>query len=400
MTSRLTYWRQVTAVARWEFLRFVKLKQQVYSFLIMSGLGLGFGALGYFVAKSRAKPVTVALLSAERFGSALPPVDGVSWRRETDEAAASRALAAKTLDGYVVVVSPDSARIVLRDKAKWPSRVQAKFIEARRAHAMQQSGITPEQLAAIGARMQFATVFTKRKSDSSAADVAVALAILFLAFTGIMTGAQYLFTGITGEKQLRVTDAILSAIAPGAWLDGKILGQLGVAMVGIANTIGSLTVLGGGVLLVFGDKLPDFDIPWPGIGVLLQVIVLVLLGLVLWYALLGAFTSTIDDPNSSMRSSIMILPMLPMYVAWMLVDKADTPLAAGLSIFPFTSYAALPVRLATTSPALWEFPVAVVLLVAAIWGTRLVGSRLFAAGVQTYGKEPGIREMWAAMRNA
>ncbi|MCU0624372.1 MAG: ABC transporter permease, partial [Gemmatimonadaceae bacterium] len=232
------------------------------------------------------------------------------------------------------------------------------------------------------------------------ADEAVALGILFFVFAGVMSGAGYLFTGITGEKQMRVTDAILSAITPAAWLDGKILGQLAVALVGIVNSVVSIGVLGGGALLLFGDKIGPIDIPLPGAAVVAQVIVLVLLGLVLWYALLGAFTSTIDDPNDSMRSTVLLLPMLPMYLAYLMKAKSDTALAVGLSTFPLTSYAALPVRLATTTPAWWEFPVAVALLLGAIWLARLLGGRLFAAGVQMYGKEPSLREMFAAMRTA
>jgi ABC-2 type transport system permease protein len=397
----VTYWHQIFAVARWEFLRFVKLKQQMISFAVMLGVGLAFGAAGYFIAKSRAKPVKVALVAPEKFGGTLPAVEGVAWQRPTtDEAALTRQLAAKTIDGYVVVLSPDSARIVLREKAKWPTRVREAFTAARRQAAMQQSGITAEQLAALQASMSFATTYTKQKRDTDGADEAVALGILFFVFAGVMSGAGYLFTGITGEKQMRVTDAILSAITPAAWLDGKILGQLAVALVGIVNSVVSIGVLGGGALLLFGDKIGPIDIPLPGAAVVAQVIVLVLLGLVLWYALLGAFTSTIDDPNDSMRSTVLLLPMLPMYLAYLMKAKSDTALAVGLSTFPLTSYAALPVRLATTTPAWWEFPVAVALLLGAIWLARLLGGRLFAAGVQMYGKEPSLREMFAAMRTA
>lgn len=397
----MSYRRQVMAVARWEFLRFVKLRQQMISFLVMTVVGLAFGAAGYFVAKSRSKPVKVALVGADRFGGTLPAVEAVAWQRPTeDEAALARALAAKTIDGYVVIVSPDSARIVLREKAKWPTRVRDAFTAARRQAAVSQAGITPEQLGALQAQMGFATTYTKQKRDSDGADEAVALGILFFVFAGVMSGAGYLFTGITGEKQMRVTDAILSAIPPAAWLDGKIVGQLGVALVGIINSVVSLGVLAGGVFLVFGDKIGPINIPMPGPLVVAQVVVLVLLGLVLWYALLGAFTSTIDDPNDSMRSTVLLLPMLPMYLAYLMKAKSDTALAVGLSTFPLTSYAALPVRLATTTPAWWEFPVAVVLLLAAIWLARLLGGRLFAAGVQMYGKEPNVREMFAAMRAA
>jgi ABC-2 type transport system permease protein len=128
------------------------------------------------------------------------------------------------------------------------------------------------------------------------------------------------------------------------------------------------------------------------------MVVLALLGMLLWYAALGAFTSTIDDPNNSMRSTALLLPMLPIGVAWSVQDKADSVVATVLSVFPLTSYAVLPVRLAITTTEWWEVPLALVLLVITIWAVRRAGGRLFAAGVQMYGKEPGWREMWRALR--
>lgn len=396
----MTYWRHVAAVARWEFQRFIKWRQQLISLVVLLAVNAGAVGVGYFVAKARAKPVKVALIAPERFGGPLPAVPGIAWQPGADgEEALRRRLAAKTIDGYVVIESPDSARIVLREKAKWPTRVRETFGEARRAQAVREAGITPTQLGALQATMQFATIYTTQPKNNDFADEVIAIGILFFTFAGVMSGAGYLFTGITGEKQLRVTDAILSAITPAAWLDGKIVGQLGVAIVGIVSSMLSLGLLAAGGWLLFGDRFSALTLPEPAPAVVLQVLVLALLGLVLWYAVLGAITSTIDDPNDSMRSTVLLLPLVPIVIAFMIRAKTDTSLALGLSLFPLTSYVVLPVRLATTTPAWWEFPVAVALLGGTIALARLLGARLFAAGVQMYGKEPSLREMLAAMRS-
>lgn len=397
----MTRRRQVYAVARWEFLRFVKLRQQLISLAVMVGLAAAGGGIGVLVARARAKPVKVVLVAPERFGAPVPAVEGVAWQApDGDPAAVRRKLAAKAVDGVVEVVSPDSAHILLREKAKWPDRVRDALTAARRADAVRAAGLTEAQLAALRATMGVGTTYTAQARDRSAADEAFAIGILLFVFAGVMTGAGYLFTGITGEKQLRVTDAILSAIPPSAWLDGKILGQLAVALVGILNTMLSLGLLGAAGWLLFAEKLGPLRVPLPGPAVVAQVLVLVLLGLVLWYAVLGAFTSTIDDPNDSMRSTVLLLPLLPIYVAYLMKAKPDTTLAVLLSALPLTSYAVLPVRLATTTPAWWEFPLAVVLLVGAMLAVRALGARLFAAGMQMHGKEPSLREMLRAVRAA
>ncbi len=55
----------------------------------------------------------------------------------------------------------------------------------------------------------------------------------------VFAGAGVLFTVITGEKTQRVTEAIVSAVSPQAWIDGKILGtSLFVLAYLVSYTIG------------------------------------------------------------------------------------------------------------------------------------------------------------------
>jgi ABC-2 type transport system permease protein len=386
-------------VARWEFLRFLKPKQQLISFCVTIVINVALGGIGYLISESRAKPVTVGILGVERLGRTAPTVDRVTWRTESrDESALRRQVDDKTIDGYLVVESADSARFVLRDKARWPDRVQRTLDSLRTIRLVSETGVSPTQLAALGSRMVVTTTYTKRARDSSRGDQILAFGILLFVFSGVITGVSYLFTGITGEKQLRVTESVLSAISPQAWLDGKIIGQMGVAIVGITTTYTSLGLMGATAWFVFRDKLPAITLPHVSAFHVVLMVVLALLGMLLWYAALGAFTSTIDDPNNSMRSTALLLPMLPIGVAWSVQDKADSVVATVLSVFPLTSYAVLPVRLAITTTEWWEVPLALVLLVITIWAVRRAGGRLFAAGVQMYGKEPGWREMWRALR--
>ncbi|MCC6245976.1 MAG: ABC transporter permease [Gemmatimonadaceae bacterium] len=390
--------RNVLVVARWEFLRFVKLKQQALSLAVMMALGAGGGFIGNMVAKSRSKPVTVALVNAERLGAPAPLADGVTWRpTQADETALRTQLDAKDIAGYVVIESPDSIRIVLREKATWPTRVQSAMTQIRRQRLVAALGITPAQLAALSSEMGVATSYTKQRRASERSDKAVAFGVLFLVFTGVITGVSYLFTGITGEKQTRVTESILSSISPQEWLDGKIFGQLAVALVSVLNLVLSMVALAIAVAIIFRDKVAGMSLPAVNPWLVVQVVVLVLLGMVLWYVVLGAFTATIDDPNNSMRSASLMLPMLPLFLGWIIQDKADSLLATVLSQFPLTSYAVLPVRLAVTSPSWWEFPLATVILVVTIALLRRLAGRIFTVGVQMYGKEPTWGEMWRAI---
>ncbi|MFO7656979.1 MAG: hypothetical protein R6W78_07920 [Bacteroidales bacterium] len=60
----------------------------------------------------------------------------------------------------------------------------------------------------------------------------------------------YQFTAITSEKQLKITEQIVSAISPQVWMDGKIFG---ITLTGISsmNTYSVLSILGGALYFQF-----------------------------------------------------------------------------------------------------------------------------------------------------
>ena len=61
----MTYWQQVLEVARWEFARFVKWKQQLVGLALMLALGVGGGVVGRAVKRAELKPVPVAVVGGD-----------------------------------------------------------------------------------------------------------------------------------------------------------------------------------------------------------------------------------------------------------------------------------------------------------------------------------------------
>ena len=208
---------------------------------------------------------------------------------------------------------------------------------------------------------------------------------------GLMTGMGFIFAGITGEKQQRVTEQVISAIAPQQWIDGKIIGLAGVAL---ANTL--VTALTFGVLatvfIATSGRSFALNVEQPFLVPLL--VLLPLLGFALWFAFLSAIAATIDDPHTSTKGSLLMVPLVPVAVAGLLFTRADTAIAQFFAVFPLTSSSVLPLRLLMAEVSVWEVPVALALLVGTIWLFRRAAGKIFAVGMLMYGKEPTVREIW------
>jgi len=388
-------WSQVGIVARWEFRRFVKLKQQMIGVVIMVVVGAIGNGMGKMADRARNAPVTVGVVGSLSLPFVLPAVPGVTWdsTRHPTADQARAAVSAGELDAVLVVSSPGSAELVVKKRNSWTGTVEAALTGARREAALAALRLDPAAQASLAAPFSV-TVSTVSAGSAqvSRGTRIVAAAVLMSGLLMLVSGFASLFAGITGEKQQRITEQMIAMVAPQTWMDGKIIGLTGAACVGTGLTVGS----GAALLLLIPRVLgkPPLNISWDSVspGLVALVTLVTALGVVMWFSFMAAVAATIDDPNASPRAPLLLLPLLPVGLAFSLLSRAESPLAQGLSMFPLTSMAVLPIRVVLTSVPWWEPVVAIVLLAVTAWGFRLAAGKIFAVGVLMHGKEPSLRE--------
>ncbi|WP_396224119.1 ABC transporter permease [Gemmatimonas sp.] len=397
-----TRWQQVSRIARWEFNRFVKWRQQLIGMAVMLAVGTASVLLTKLVKNAKSEATTVAVVNGAALGFPLPVVDDVIWlpaRYATDEAARA-AVAADSVGGALLVRNAQAADIVVRKRAAWTSAVETALTAARQGAAFAALPITDAQRASLLTPFSVAvSTVARRDGGSEASSLAVTFGILGFGMLVLFNGFASLFTGITGEKQQRITEQIIAIVTPQTWMDGKILGLASAALAG--------TLLFGATSLVLLATLPQllgagtFTIPSIAgdLGTVAVVVLVTLLGIIMWFSFMAAIAATIDDPNSSPRSSLLLVPILPLGLAFTLLSRPDTIVAQVLSIFPLTSMAVLPVRLLLTSVPWWEPTLAVLLLATAAWAFRRAAGTIFALGILLHGKEPTLGETWKWVRH-
>ncbi|MBK7908013.1 MAG: ABC transporter permease [Gemmatimonadetes bacterium] len=397
----MTRWQQTLEVARWEFSRFVKWRQQFVGLALMVLLGVGGAFVGRMIKRAGDRPVTVTVVGREALAFPLPTVEAVSWDTTSalDAAAARAAVADETIDAALLVGAGDALAIVLRRRAGWTDRA-VEALTASHRQAILARVLTPEAIAALGAPFAVETSLIALGAAPVARSTRIAaIVVLSVGLILVMTGFGTLFAGITGEKQHRVTEQMLAMVSPQVWIDGKIIGLTAAALAGTSLTVGGLAFLYRGVPWLLGRSAFALPPIASDIGTLGLVLVITLLGVLFWFAFMAAVAATIDDPNSSTRTLLLFVPLIPMGAAFALLSKADSIIAQVLGVFPLTSMAVLPLRLVLTTVAWWEVPLALALLAGAAWGCRLLAGRIFGAAMLMYGKEPSLREMVRWMRH-
>lgn len=399
----MTRWQQTMEVARWEFARFIKWRQQFIGLALMFVVAGIAAAVGSSIRNAESKPVAVVVLGREALGYALPSASPVVWdtSRTWDAKAARQAVADETVDGALIVSSGTALELVMRRRAAWSEPLEQAFTAARQQAALSRLATTPEEQAELFAPLTLRTEFVTAGAAPVARSTRIAaLVILFVGLIILFSGFGTLFTGITGEKQHRVTEQLMAMVPPQVWMDGKILGLSAAAITGTALTLAGFAVLGKALPSLLGRSAIALPPIASDYGTLALILVVTLLGVGMWFSFMAAIAATIDDPNSSTRTLLLFVPMLPLGVAFGLLQKMDSVAAQFFAVLPLTSMAVLPVRLVLTTVPPWEVLLSVTLLIGAVWAFRRAAGKIFGTAMLMYGKEPTFAELLRWLRQA
>ena len=211
-----------------------------------------------------------------------------------------------------------------------------------------------------------------------------------LLFMSVMVSGQYLMTTTIEEKSSRVIEVLLSAVSPLELMTGKILGQLGVALL-------SLSVYGaiGIVSLASHGLLPLLD-PW-------LVVYLIVFFLLAYFvvaslmAAIGAAVSELRDAQALLTPVVVVL-MIPWLLAAPISRDPGSALSVSLSFLPPLNSFAMLLRVASTSPPpAWQVWLSIAIGAASVWAALWFAAKVFRVGLLLHGKPPSFSTLlrWA-----
>lgn len=382
----------MVTVTLWEFNRFFKPKNEAIGIVVM----LVVSVMSYFGTRyllsdsgtkaeisilSSASPALQEHLSAHYTLTQVPAEDKVAFIEQ---------LTTKK-EGVLLEEGPEAFVLHAYKSSRTIDRLKDHLTEYHQQAARQEIGLTPDKFATILQPAPITESFLYTDSQGGRK-------VLSLFFAGLMVMVVFLsfayqFTAITGEKQLKITEQIVSAISPQIWMDGKIFG---ITLTGLASmlTYGVLSIIGGVLFFqLTGRPLAlVFDyLHLPSIAVYLPFS---LLGILLWNTILAAIASVITEPNSSGKGSLMMLPILFVMGSFLVAHEPDGGVARFLSWFPLTSATAMPMRWAITEVAIWEVAGAWLLLLFTFYWLRRLAAKVFRVSILLTGKEPTWTEVY------
>lgn len=393
--------RLVYEVAIWEFRRWYKVRDQVKTLVFSLVIGVAVWGGITLLSRDQGAPVNLAVAGGDVLRFTLPQDGRIQFvpAEGRSRAELRRAVDEEEIDGLLLIESAGRASVLVRKEPTWLPELQETLTEARRAEGLRLLGISTEQLTTVLAPFDVEVTFSPGATEPTSGPVRVtAIVILILMIVGVFIGLAFQFVAITGEKQSRVTEQVVSAISPQTWIDGKILGVSAVALASLATYLVSI-VLFVAISRVFGRDIP-IPVGMVAPGIWLVLIPVALAGFLFWNTAFAAIAATIDDPNTSARGGLIMLPVIPLVLAFLRLDSPEGVLTQLFAVFPLTSPAFLTLRLMLTTVPTWEIVLALALLLVSVALMRRTAGKIFGMAILMYGKEPSWSEMSRWIRSA
>ena len=393
-------------VARWECRRTLLRADFLFSVLFLPFLMIGAGLLvGWFKARDEKQVHKVAVVAHDPSGGVrqqpLPARKGFEWvvppAGERTRETLLAAVRDKRYAGAVLLPADYVERgqvevIVRRSAPGWKKRLEQEVQARARIERAVTLGLDTTALARLDRALVATEVVAIPAGKVSKVDRFAAFLIVTLLIVTLFVSTSYMAIGITGEKQARVTEVIVSAIPPQAWIDGKIAAY---TLIGVAQA-----VLWVGVPALLPLFMPTV-LPPTGVnpGMLAISAVLFLLGMVLYVGLFALILSTIKDlqSTSKLQAYLYFLPVFPFWFLQPAIDNPDALWVVIVSQIPFFSPFLIPGRMTVGGVAPWEIALAIVLLVVGGLLLRRAAGVAFRVAMLMYGKEVSLPELmrWA-----
>jgi ABC-2 type transport system permease protein len=233
------------------------------------------------------------------------------------------------------------------------------------------------------------------RPDLPFSPVPIAAAVMFM---GTLLGASsYLMQSVSTEKENRIMEVLVSSVSPLELLSGKILG---LGMVGLLQMIMGLgSVLGALPALA---RVPQLQ---PYLGVITPEAIawsflFFLIGYVIYAALMAGVGALMPGmKEASSYAFLVMLPLLiPLYLNSVLTSQPNGTLATIISMIPFSTPVAMPIRLLSGTVPIWQPILAVILMLLSALACLVLSARVFRAQSLLRGSKPTLRDVAQALR--
>ena len=215
----------------------------------------------------------------------------------------------------------------------------------------------------------------------------------FLLFMGTMGGGGQLLNSTVEEKSSRVVEVLLSAVSPMELMAGKLLGQLGISLVGMGLYIVlGIALLSGFALLGLLD-----------LSLIFYLIIFFLITYLVMGSLMMSIGAAVNDVKEaqSLMMPLMLVFMIP-WILWLPISRdPGSALSVTMSFLPPVNTFAMLLRMTSnTPPPLWQVWLSIAIGIGSAYCALWFAAKVFRIGLLMFGKAPNFATLIRWVRSS
>lgn len=214
----------------------------------------------------------------------------------------------------------------------------------------------------------------------------------FLLYMAIIFSGSMTLNSVVEEKSNKIVEVLLSSASSTELMAGKIVGTVIVEVFQMIIWLIPIFLL----ITTSWFFLPAGFMPQTSVGYLLYFIFnysLALITFIALYATVGAIFDNPQDAQSGMWPVLMLI-MIPFFIAIGLESNPQSTLAQISSVFPFASLIVMPARMILVDVPLWQILLSIVVNILVVIGVFKLAGKIYRIGILLTGKKPKWAEVF------
>jgi len=231
----------------------------------------------------------------------------------------------------------------------------------------------------------------KSVEEEGAGTVIVAFLFTFLLYFSLIFTGQMMMRSVVAEKSNRIVEILLSSANSKELMTGKIVGTSITGLIQMAIWLLPVILL---VTTAWFTLPPEFTLKLNmfQVGYFLLNYFIGLITFMGLFTSVGAIFDNEQDTQSGMWP-IMMLIMIPFFIAIAMLENSSNSIARIASMLPFASIIVMPARMVLSEIPVWQFVVSFIVNIATMVLLFPLAGKVYRVGILMSGKKPKWSEV-------
>ena len=233
---------------------------------------------------------------------------------------------------------------------------------------------------------EFRVSTDKRIEEEGMGNTIVSFLFSFLLYFSLLITGTMMMRAVVEEKNNRIVEVLLSSVNSNELMTGKIIGTSITGLLQMAIWMLPLMVV---ISTSYFAIPPEYNITLT-MGQILYFLFNFFIALITFmgmFASVGAIFDNDQDAQSGIWP-LMIIIMIPFFIAMGMQGNPDNNLAKVGSMFPFASLIIMPARMSLIEVPLWQILISIIINIATLLIIFPISGKIYKVGILMTGKKP------------